>query len=149
LGRPTDLFLAYAQDFEQTYDDDDWSRIERHFAPDAVYEVRNAAFGCRLGGVQAILAGLRRSLDGFDRRLPKRALALTDGPNETPDTVSFGWTATYAAAGAPAFVLRGRSTARFRGDVIVELADEYPDGMDAEAAAWLAAHAPTLNPSYV
>lgn len=48
MGSATDRFIAYALDFEQTYDDDDWSRLEHHFAPDAVYEVRNTAFGCRL-----------------------------------------------------------------------------------------------------
>jgi hypothetical protein len=149
MGRPTDRFLAYAQDFEQTYDDDDWTRLERHFAPDAVYEVRNTAFGCRLEGVRPILAGLKKSLDGFDRRLDKRTIALTDGPSETADSVSFGWTATYTKPGAPPFVLRGRSTARLRGDVIVALVDEYPDGMDADAATWLAAHAPGLSAAYV
>ena len=41
-------FLDYAQGFELTFDDDDWSRLERHFAPDAVYEVRNMSFACRI-----------------------------------------------------------------------------------------------------
>jgi len=146
---PLENFLAYAQDFEQTYDDDDWSRVERHFAPDAVYEVRNTAFACRLAGVQAILRGLKKSLDGFDRRLPKRTLDVSDPPRVEGDTMTVGWTAIYALPGAPPFGLRGRSTARYRGDVIAELVDEYPDGMDAEAAAWLEKHAPGLDASYV
>jgi hypothetical protein len=146
---PTERFLAYAQDFEQTYDDDDWSRLERHFAPDAVYEVRNTAVACRLAGVRAILHGLRKSLDGFDRRLAKRELGLVDGPTEDGDQVTLGWTATYQAAGAPPFVLRGRSTARYRDGVIALLIDEFPDGMDAEAAAWTSVYAPGANPAYV
>jgi hypothetical protein len=144
-------FFEYAQDFEKTYDDDDWSRLERYFAPDAVYEVRNASFGCRLEGPQAILRGLKRSLDGFDRRLVKRTIGIDGVPTEQGDTASLGWTATYTAPGAPPFVLRGRSTARYRGDLIVELVDAYPDGMDEEATAWARRYAPDLglNPAYV
>lgn len=141
-------FLEYAEDFEKTYDDDDWSRLERYFAPDAVYEVRNTAFACRLEGPQAILRGLKKSLDGFDRRLPKRAVTPTEDMSEEPDRLSVAWRATYAPPGAPPFVLRGRSTVRYREGRIVELIDEYPDGMDAEGAAWIAAHAPGLDASY-
>ena len=109
MGSATDRFIAYALDFEQTYDDDDWSRLEHHFAPDAVYEVRNTAFGCRIEGAPAILRGLKKSLDGFDRRLPKRVIDLVDGPTEDGEVVRVGWTATYTVPGAPSFVLRGRT----------------------------------------
>jgi len=149
---PTESFVAYAADFEQTYDDDDWTRLERHFAPDAVYEVRNTGFACRLEGVPAILRGLKKSLDGFDRRLVKRKLDLVDGPKEDGDVVAIGWTATYLAPDspeAPPYVLRGRSRARFRDGVIVELIDSYPDGTDADAYAWLSIHRPDANPAYV
>ena len=147
--QPMERFFAYAEAFEKTYDDDDWTRLERYFAPDAVYEVRNTAFGCRIEGAPAILRGIKKSLDGFDRRLAKRTLDLVDGPTEQANSVSFGWTATYVAPGAPSFVLRGRSTARYRGDVIAELVDEYPDGMDREAGAWIEAYAPGLSAAYV
>jgi len=146
---PTQRFFEYVEEFEKTYDDDDWSRLERFFAPDAVYEVRNTVFACRIEGPTAILRGIRKSLDGFDRLLEKRTLGLADGPTEDGDRVTFGWTATYDAPGAPPLVLRARSTARYRGDVIVELVDEYPDGMDAEAAAWSRAYAPGMDASYL
>jgi hypothetical protein len=141
-------FIEYAQDFETTYDDDDWSRLERHFAPDAVYEVRNTSFACRLEGPRAILRGLKKSLDGFDRRMPKRVVAPTDDLKEEGDTLIVAWTATYSPPGVPVFVLRGRSTARYRDGVIAELIDEYPEGMDEEAAAWVATYAPGLDASY-
>ena len=140
-----ECFAAYAADFEKTFKDDDWSRLERYFAPDAVYEVRNTGFGCRIEGARAILRGIKHSLDGFDRRLTKRTVDLVGAPVEKGDTVSLGWTATYKTPGAPPFVLRGRSTARYRGDAIVELVDEYPDGMDAEGAAWIETYAPDLG----
>jgi hypothetical protein len=145
---PTARFARYAQDFEATYDDDDWSRLERHFAPDAVYEVRNVRFACRLVGRDAILGGLKKSLDGFDRRLPKRGLAITDPPVEDGDAMTVGWTATYEPSGAPAFVLHGRSTVRYRGEVIAELVDEYPDGMSDAVERWGRAHVPGMDASY-
>ena len=52
-------FFEYAQDFEKTFVDDDWSRLERYFEPDAVYEVRNVPFGCRLEGRAAIFRGIK------------------------------------------------------------------------------------------
>lgn len=150
MASPMPQFLAYAQDFEKTFDDDDWTRIEPYFASDAVYEVRNTSFACRLEGPAAIVRGIRRSLDGFDRRLPKRVLGLTAPPTITEDSVAFTWTATYSTAvGGPPLVLRGRSALRYRDGLLIELVDEYPDGMDAEAAAWTAAHAPGCDVSYV
>jgi hypothetical protein len=146
---PTIRFIEYAQAFEQTFDDDDWARLERYFAPDAVYEVRNTSFACRIEGRVAILRGLKKSLDGFDRKLAKRSIAITDPPSEDGDRMTVGWTATYEKPGAPAFVLRGRSTVRYRGEVIAELVDEYPDGMSDEAASWVRDHAPELDASYV
>jgi ketosteroid isomerase-like protein len=142
-------FIAYATAFEQTYDDDDWRRIEPFFAPDAVYEVQGSALGCRLEGRAAIVAGLKKSLDGFDRRFAKRALDVVDGTHEQGDTVAIGWTATYAVPGASSLVLRGRSTATVRDGQITRLVDAYPDGMDEEVAGWLARHAPGASPSYV
>lgn len=142
-------FIVYATAFEETYDDDDWGRIEPFFAPDAVYEVRSAALGCRLEGPAAIVAGMKKSLDGFDRRFAKRTLDVVDGPHEQGDTVAIGWTATYAVAGAPSLVLRGRSTVRVRDGLIVGLVDAYPDGMDEEVTGWLARHAPGASAAYV
>ena len=145
---PLEQFFAYAMAFEQTYDDDDWSRLEPFFAPDAVYEVRNSALACRLEGRQAILAGLRKSLDGFDRRLAKRTLDVIDGPHEQDGAVSIGWTGTYVVPGEAPLVLRGRSTAHYRDGLIRELIDEYPTGMDAEVGDWLVRHLPGADPSY-
>jgi hypothetical protein len=34
------VFMDYAAAFEQTYIDDDWSRLTRYFSEDASYEVR-------------------------------------------------------------------------------------------------------------
>jgi len=149
MGPTTARFFAYAQDFEQTFADDDWARLAQYFRPDAVYEVRNVPFGCRIEGRDAIFLGIKKSLDNFDRRFAERRPEITDPPTETGDSVSVGWAVTYTKPGAPAFVLRGRSTARYRDDQIVHLVDEYPEGMADEAACWVRAHAPDLDASYV
>src|SRR5688572_7105692 len=70
----TNRFFAYAQAFEQTFADDDWSRLAQYFEPDAVYEVRNVPFACRIEGRDAIFRGIKKSLDNFDRRFADRRL---------------------------------------------------------------------------
>ena len=146
---PLANFMEYAQAFEQTFDDDDWSRLTRYFAPDAVYEVRNVPFACRIEGREAIFRGIKQSLDTFDRRLPKRTIEVTEPPVEDGETMTVGMAVTYQKPGAPPFVLRGRVFARYRGDVIVEMRDEYADGIDDAFAAWAREHGQGLSGSYV
>ena len=141
--------FAYAADFEKTFVDDDWSRLERRFAEDATYEVQNTSFACTVRGRDAILAALRKSIEGFDRRFDDRQLAVTRGPVVEDDTVEIDWTATYVKADAPDYLLVGGSVARFDGDRIVYLCDRYPDGVSESAAAWIREHAPDFDPSYV
>lgn len=129
-------FLAYAAAFEQTYVDDDWSRLEPYFAPDAVYEVRAEAFGCRLVGPKAILAGMKKSIDGFDRRFETRSPRLTHGPEVEGDEVRIGWEVTYEKAGVPTFILRGASVARLRDGRIAELRDEFEPSAERELDDW-------------
>jgi len=142
-------FLAYAGDFERTYADDDWSRLYQYFADDAVYEVKATSFGCRLQGPQAIFAGIKKSLDGFDRKFEKRDIEVTSGPEISGDEMTMGWNVTYSKAGVPPFILRGRSSVRFAGDKIAYLADSYDAAMEAEMAAWQGSSGLRFNPSYV
>jgi hypothetical protein len=146
---PLERFGAYAQDFEKTFEDDDWSRLERYFAPDAVYEVSGDPMSCSIRGRDAIFRGIKKSLDGFDRRFATRAIALQGAPIVAGDTVTLSWAVTYERAGTPPFVLRGQSRATYAGDRIVRLVDSYDAAMTAEAAAWLGAHGADLDPSYV
>ena len=62
------LFMKYAADFEKTLADDDWTRLRQYFAADAVYEVKSDGFPCKLTGPDAIFKGIKKSLDGFDRK---------------------------------------------------------------------------------
>jgi len=143
-------FLAYAGDFEVTYEDDDWSRLEPHFAPDVAYTVENIYFACRIEGVKPLLTGLRRSLDGFDRRAASRKIEVTSGPEIDGDSMTVGWTVHYTFGGdVPDFDLVGESTTTVKDDLIVAMTDRYPDGFSDGAQAFLADHLPELDPSYL
>ena len=147
---PLQRFGAYAQDFELTFKDDDWSRLAKHFAPDATYEVSDP-FHCLLRGRDKIFAGMKKSLDGFDRRFATREIALDGAPVMEDDrvTVVVGWSATYGRPGNPPLVVRGHSSATVVNDVIVSLEDTY-DGRAAEdVRKWLVTYGKDLNPSYV
>lgn len=143
-----DRFVEYATEFEKTFGDDDWTRLERFFHPDATYEVRGISFGCRLEGRPTILRGIRRSLDGFDRRCDSRDIDLTDPPEERDGVVTLGWKGTYTRGDAPPVTLRGRSRARYEDGVIVELSDTYEPEAAAQIEAWLKQHGGGLDPSY-
>jgi len=141
-------FLAYAGDFEKTLADDNWTRLRQYFADDAVYEVKAEAFGCRLSGPAAIFAGIKKSLDGFDRKFTKRDIEVTSGPEIVGDEMRMGWKVVYGKPGLPPFVLRGNSLARYANGKIVYLADSYDPSVGAELSAWQRASGVTLDPSY-
>ena len=141
-------FMAYAGDFERTLADDDWTRLRRYFADDAVYEVKAESFGCRLTGPAAIFAGMKKSLDGFDRRFTKRDIEVTSGPEISGDEMRMGWKVIYTKEALPPFVLRGSSTVRYANGKIVYLADSYDPSVAAEFTAWQRASGVALDPSY-
>ena len=141
-------FLAYAGDFEKTLKDDDWSRLRQYFADDAVYEVKAKSFGCRLTGPAAIFAGMKKSLDGFDRKFTSRDVEVTSGPQIAGDEITMGWKVVYHKDGVPDFVLRGRSTVRYAGDRIAYLSDGYDPSAEEEFAAWQRESGMRIDPAY-
>jgi hypothetical protein len=141
-------FLAYANDFEKTLVDDDWTRLRGYFADDAVYEVKAESFGCRLSGRDAIFAGIRKSLNGFDRKFSSRDVSVTSGPEVTADQIVLGWQLVYHKEGLPPFTLRGRSTARYAGDKIAYLSDSYDPSVADDMASWQRTTGVRLDPAY-
>jgi hypothetical protein len=142
-------FLAYAGDFEKTLKDDDWTRLRQYFADDAVYEVRAASFGCRLSGCDAIFAGMKKSLDNFDRKFSRRRLELTGVPEIDTDEIRASWKVTYQQAGLPEYILEGRTTVRYSGDKIAYLGDAYDPSQDDYLAEYQRTNRVKLDPSYV
>ena len=142
-------FLAYAGDFEKSYTDDEWSRLNQYFTDDAVYEVKGLGVTCRLQGPTAIFKGIKKSLDGFDRRFDSRKIDITSAPVVEGDTMRVGWVVTYSKSGLAPFPLRGRSEARYRDGKIAYLGDSYDAAMANEAADWMKANSFKFDPSYV
>jgi hypothetical protein len=142
-------FMQYAADFERTLADDDWARLRRYFADDAVYEVKAEGFPCRLAGPDAIFKGMKKSLDGFDRKFDGRTIDVTKGPEVEGDVLHIDWAVTYRKAGKTPYVLRGHTDVRYRDGEIVHLVDSYAASVGAESAAWMQQNGMVLDPSYV
>lgn len=147
------VFMDYAAAFEETYLDDDWSRLAPFFAEDARYEVRGGPFACVITGRDAILAGLKKSIDGLDRRCSERKIDVTEVPEvkSTDDghALSVGWLVSYQYGNAPQAGLPGRSVAKLADGVIVALRDEYNDEETKPFTAWMLEHGAGLDGSYV
>ena len=139
-------FAAYAAAFEKAFENDDWSLLEPFFTEDAVYDVAmDPPIGGRQQGREEIFAYFKSVVDRFDRRFQSRELALLAGPKETGDSVWIRGSATYRAAGVPAFVLELEETATFQGDRIRRLEDRYTSAMKQSIADYLAAHGEKLG----
>jgi hypothetical protein len=141
-------FARYARAFEKTLRDDDWERVRPFFCDDAVYEVVDETYGCRLEGFEAIAAGIRKSLDNFDRRFPRRSVHINGLPKLGWNRVEIGWTATYEDDESTSFVLAGVSEARYRGGRIAHLGDTFAGDPRADIEAWMTANEAVLDPSY-
>jgi hypothetical protein len=146
---PLDRFLAYFQDFELTYADDDWSRLEQYFAPDAVYRIEGAgSFDCVLEGRDAIFAGIRRFLDGFDRQC-HREIRPVGAPVVEGDTVRVRGHGLYRRGESPVLVLDLEESAEFRDGVIVCLSDRYLSPIEPDMHEWMERWGQGLSPSYI
>ena len=147
------VFMDYTAAFEETYVDDDWSRLTQYFSEDASYEVRGGPLACEIFGREAIFTGLKKSIDGLDRRSVDRKLEVTDGPNIADvgdgSEVSLGWNVIYQYKDAPKMTLPGRSVFNIADGVIVAMRDEYNDKEMGAVGAWMKEYGEGLDGSYV
>jgi hypothetical protein len=143
-------FTAYAADFEKTLVDDDWSRLDPWFHDDAIYRVEGGdLFGCELEGRERIFAGMKKSLDGFDRKFESRSIELEGAPEVDGDEIRLVWKVTYHSPDWPDYVLPGRSMVHYRDGRIALLVDTYdPDRVAADLADWTRETGVELDPSY-
>ncbi len=134
-----DRYQAYADAFEESYADDDWSRIEQYFTEDAVYEGDPDA-----RGRAAVLAKLKGGIDSFDRKMDKRTPDFNT-PTVAGNTLEMRWTVTYQKAGAPDLVISGVETAVFEGDRIALLRDTFDPEAQKAMGEWMAKHGAKLQ----
>ena len=135
-----DRYLAYAEAFEQTYVDDDWSRIEPYFTEDAVYA---GGPGEDAHGRAAVLAKLKGGIDDLDRKMDSRTPDF-EQPTVDADTLRMRWKVTFTKTGCPDLTLSGEEIAVFAGDEIAHLRDEIDPEAEGQMEAWMAAHAAKL-----
>jgi hypothetical protein len=140
-------FLAYAAAFEQTYVDDDWSRLEKYFTEDATYRVSGLPAPCELRGRDNILRGIRKSVDGFDRKMTVRKIVPTAPPTENDGKVTFRGFVRYQRADSPPVELHATVVAELDGDRICNMHDTF--SIDAAGQQWLGTYARDLDGSYV
>ena len=135
-----DRYLAYADAFELSLEDDDWSHIKPFFTEGAV----SANGPEETQGRDAVFAQLKQSLDTFDRKMDSRSLVF-DEPAVDGDTLRVTWSATYTKAGAPDLVISGVETATFEGDRIARLQDVFDPEAQKALGEWMVTHAALLQ----
>jgi SnoaL-like domain len=138
-------FEAYANDFERSYADRDWSRLASYFAADAVYECREPQeLAFHVEGRDAILARFDEVANAFDRRFDSRSMTL-DPPREQGTHVSVTGVAIYTLAGAPALRLPFSEVAEYRRAEIVRLEDASTAEAIGAVAEWMARYGARLH----
>ncbi|MDP6375306.1 MAG: nuclear transport factor 2 family protein [Pseudomonadales bacterium] len=134
-------YLQYADAFEQSYVDDDWSHVESYFTENAVYEGEPEA-----RGRAAVLQKLKGGVDGFDRLMDTRTPDFQE-PEVEGNTLTMQWAVTYSKAGCPDLTISGLETAVFEGDCIASLRDDIDPAAQAAMGEWMAAHGASLHPT--
>ncbi len=132
-------YQAYADAFEESFKDDDWSRIGQYFTEGAVYEGEPEA-----RGREAVLAKLKNGVDNFDRKMDSRTPDFQT-PTLDGDTLTMRWQVTYTKAGRPDLVISGVETAIFEGDSIALLRDTFDTEAQQRMEKWMAEHGAALG----
>jgi hypothetical protein len=141
-------FAEYAQAFEKTYVDDDWTRLEPYFAPDAVYRVvGSTSWDCEVRGRAQLLSAIRKFVNEFDRKCT-RTIRPAGTPLVGSDSVRVSGSAAYTRGDSDELTLQLEIIAQYRDGRIIRLSDVYPAENDARLRAWIERWAPDLHPSY-
>ena len=109
-------FMIYAEAFEKGFAADDWRLVDCLFDKSIVWTLAGPpppmAYSAR--GNEAVSAGIKKSVDSFDRRFDLRAPAILEGPVAIPGGVYIQGRVTYTRDGLPPFDLLGEEWDLFR-----------------------------------
>jgi len=131
-----DIFELFASDFELTVQDDDWSRLKKYFADDAIYlNVGDPNSKCE--GRDAILAFLKADVSNNDRRFNTRQLTALTQPKTIGNRLYRQWRSTYTLAGTPDLVVEGEARYLFDGDLIKSIEEELSPASFQIYSKWM------------
>jgi hypothetical protein len=140
--------LGYARSFELAVLADAWPALAPWFADGARHLVRAAApLGLDDRGRDAVIAGLRASVHGMDRRFDVRIPEVIEGPRTRHDGVWMRFALRLRRAGLPELRLEGEHLARFEGGRIALLEETMAPGTGERVAAYLEQHGEALRPA--
>ena len=135
-------FEQYADDFDKTVQDDNWSRIRRHFTDDAVREEHALPLiSLRHERIETIIDEWRRMVANFDRRFDVRILVRTGPARQEGSIVTLPWVGIYIIGDTPALLGEGREIARYEGDRIKHLQTTWTDDTVQRMIDWGAKYA--------
>jgi len=138
-------FRAYANDFERSYADREWSRLGPYFTADAVYECSTPAdLAFRVVGRAAILERFALVTEAFDRRFESRTMRIDDCRAQG-DRVDVRGVVIYALGDAPPLHLPFTEVAEYRGDDIVRLEDAASPEDVRAIGEWMAQYGHRLG----
>lgn len=150
MSAPSELerFFTYMRAFETACLSGDWSPVAACFAADARHDLPGGGpFGASTRGQGAVVAGLRASVEGVDRRFDVRIPEILEGPVPTPEGVVMRYALTLRRAGLPDLRFEGDHRTVFEGDRITLLEDVPAPDTAARAEAYLAQHGTKLKPA--
>ncbi len=135
-------FAEYAAAFEETFNDDNWKRLEQYFTPDATYAPGD---GTIAQGRDEIFTALRNSVSSLDRRFDSRAFGDNPAPSESGNVVTLLWTLILEKKDLPSLTISGREYATFSGNAIQKLEDVFDDGAIQNLTEWMEKHGDSLG----
>lgn len=121
------LFGAYAAAFEETLQDDDWSRLEQYFSEEAIYLPGD-------GTQDHWFAALKGSVENLERKVDTRTLLEEPVVTEDGDTITLKFKLQYTKAGLPDLVLVGAETIQYKDGVIHRIEDAFENA--EELISW-------------
>ncbi len=132
-------FTEYAEAFEATLLDDEWTRLEQYFSPDAVYLPGD---GTEAAGRESVL---QTSVNSLDRKFDSREFVEEPKLSEAGDTITLIFAVKYAKQGLPDLMVAGTETATFANGTIERMEDFYDENAAAVMASWLEKHQELLG----
>lgn len=142
------LFVAQRAAFERTYEDGNWARLEPYFSEGLLYEVMNMPFHCAISGRPAVIAGLKRSIERFDK-LCRRTVGLGATIFQEGNNVLVHSGIRFQRGDSPAVESGLWEIATYHNGRIERLIDIYDPGEGAKYERWMAEWGDGLDASYV